>query len=320
MKFFTEIPIQQQTENQIDYQSKVLLLGSCFVENIGKKFDYFKFQNHQNPFGVLFQPKAIEQLINHAVKGKVYTADDLFYHNDIWQSFEAHSKLNGLDQAAVLNGLNAAVKETRQFLESATHIVITLGTAWVYLHLESNRIVANCHKVPQKAFKKELLSSDEVEQSLQRMLDAIATVNPNTNVIFTVSPIRHTKDGFVENTRSKSHLISAIHQLLEASETHQLHYFPSYEIMMDELRDYRFYASDLIHPNQVAIDYIWDKFKATWLAPSTVSIMKEVHSIQSGLQHKPFNDTSIQHQKFLNNLSQKIIAITKDMKWISFDI
>ncbi|MHA7941899.1 GSCFA domain-containing protein [Formosa sp. 3Alg 14/1] len=318
MKFFTEIPIQQQTENLIDYQSKVLLLGSCFVENIGNKFDYFKFQNLQNPFGVLFQPKATEQLLHHAVNNKVYTEADLFYQNEIWQTYDAHSKLSQLDKAAVLKGLNTAVLNTKQFLETASHIVITLGTAWVYRHIASNTVVANCHKVPQKAFKKELLRSAEMEESLQTILDIIAEVNPEAHVIFTVSPIRHTKDGFVENTRSKSHLISAIHQVLETNKSQQIHYFPSYEIMMDELRDYRFYTSDLIHPNQVAIDYIWDKFKATWLAPTTTVLMKDVQTIQTGLQHKPFNETSEQHQKFLNNLNKKITAIQKELPWVSF--
>jgi len=237
MKFFTEIPIPHYTENQIDYQSKVLLLGSCFVENIGNKFDYFKFQNLQNPFGVLFQPKAIEQLIKHAIQGYVYTDKDLFLQHDIWHCFKAHSKLSGLDKTEVLLGLNSALKETKQYLETATHVVITLGTSWVYKHLDSNTIVANCHKMPQKAFKKELLSSDEVLHSLQNIQHLIASVNPKATIIFTVSPIRHTKDGFVENTRSKSHLITAIHQLLEESDTNTLHYFPSYEIMMDELRD-----------------------------------------------------------------------------------
>ncbi|MDW5287588.1 GSCFA domain-containing protein [Formosa sp. PL04] len=320
MKFFTEIPIQQQTENQIDYQSKVLLLGSCFVENIGEKFDYFKFQNLQNPFGVLFQPKAIERLISHAVNGKIYTDIDLFSQDEVWHCFEAHSKLSGLDKAQVLNGLNSALKQTKQFLDTSTHIVITLGTAWVYRNLASNTIVANCHKVPQKAFKKELLSSAEIAQSLQQMLRLIASVNPNVHVVFTVSPIRHTKDGFVENTRSKSHLISAIHQLLDDSETHQLHYFPSYEIMMDELRDYRFYAADLIHPNQMAVDYIWEKFQASWFASTTVPIMKDVHVIQSGLKHKPFNEFSENHQKFLKDLNKKITNIQKKIDWISFSL
>lgn len=318
MKFFTEIPIQHHTENQIDYQSKMLLLGSCFVENMGKKLDYFKFKNLQNPFGVLFQPKAIEQLIEYALNGKIYTEKDLFKQHDIWHCYDVHSKLSGLDCGTVLNELNSALKETKNYLETATHVVITLGTSWVYRHLDSNNIVANCHKVPQKSFKKELLDIDDVAQSLKHIQDLITAVNPNATLIFTVSPIRHTKDGFVENTRSKSHLIAAIHQVLEISETKQLHYFPSYEIMMDELRDYRFYTSDLIHPNQMAIDYIWEKFTASWLSLNSIPIMKEVQIIQNGLQHRSFNETSEAHQKFLVNLNKRIITIQNKISGVSF--
>ncbi|WP_159021660.1 GSCFA domain-containing protein [Formosa sp. L2A11] len=318
MKLYTEIPIVHQTENQIDYQSKMLLLGSCFVENMGKKFDYFKFKNLQNPFGVLFQPKAIEQLIDYALNGKIYTEKDVFKQYDVWHCYDAHSKLSRLDKGEVLDELNSALKHTKQFLETATHIVITLGTAWVYRHQDSSKIVANCHKVPQKTFKKELLSTTEVLQSLLRIQSLITSVNPNATLIFTVSPIRHTKDGFVENTRSKSHLITAIHQLIDESKINRLQYFPSYEIMMDELRDYRFYTSDLVHPNQMAIDYIWEKFTASWFASSTTSIMKEVQIIQSGLQHKPFNEASEAHQKFLSNLDKRIIAIQDKIEDVSF--
>ncbi|WP_066224222.1 GSCFA domain-containing protein [Formosa haliotis] len=312
MKFLTEIPIQQQSENLIDYQSEVLLLGSCFVENIGKKLDYFKFKNLQNPFGVLFQPKAIENLIDKAVHNHTYTEADLFYFNDIWQCYEAHSKLSALSKEAVLTRLNSSLNQTKQFLQTATHVVITLGTAWIYKHEATHTIVANCHKVPQKSFKKELLSVADIRDSLNHILGLIASVNPNVTVLFTVSPIRHTKDGFVENTRSKAHLISAIHQVLETKKGNTF-YFPSYEIMMDELRDYRFYTADLVHPNQMAIDYIWEKFQTAWLAPTTSPIMKEIHGVQSGLQHKPFNESSEQHQKFLQNLEQRIHTIQKKL-------
>ena len=318
MKFFTEIPIQYHSDNPIDYQSKMLLLGSCFVENIGNKFDYFKFKTLQNPFGVLFQPKAIEQFITHALEGKVYTESDLFKQQDVWHCYDAHSKLSGLDQESVLNGLNSALAITKTYLETASHIVITLGTAWVYRHLDSEVLVANCHKVPQKAFNKELLSPQAIVNALQHIERLITSVNPNATIIFTVSPIRHTKDGFQENTRSKSHLITAIHQVLDRSETNTLFYFPSYEIMMDELRDYRFYATDLIHPNETAIEYIWEKFKTAWIAPSTLPIMKDVHVIQSGLQHKPFNETSEAHQKFLKTLQAKIIALQERVEGLSF--
>lgn len=318
MKLLTEIPIKHQPKHHIDYHAKMLLLGSCFVENMGKKLDYYKFRNLQNPFGVLFQPKAIETLVKHALEEKIYEDSDVFFFNDRWQSFEAHSKLSSASKDEVLSRLNEAVKNTNHALRTSSHIVITLGTAWVYRQLETGKHVANCHKVPQNAFKKELFPSEDIVTSLQNILNQIQAVNPKASLIFTVSPIRHIKDGFIENTRSKSHLISAIHQVLDTCNSEHCHYFPAYEIMMDELRDYRFYTSDLIHPNQVAIDYIWEKFVSAWFAEPSKPTMKAIDSIQKGLQHKPFNEASENHKKFRLELDKKIAAIQAQFNYISF--
>lgn len=308
MNLQTKIPLQKQSSNLIDYHSNVLLLGSCFVENIGNKLTYFKFQNLQNPFGILFQPKAIETLVNNALNDYLYTEEALFFHNEQWHCFDAHSKLSATSKEALLNSLNEGLQVTNQQIRNATHIIITLGTAWVYRQLQTNTLVANCHKVPQKEFKKELLSVDDIIQSLQKIISSIQTVNANASIIFTVSPVRHIKDGFVENTVSKSHLISAIHQLLNLKsniKTHQLFYFPSYEIMMDELRDYRFYAEDMLHPNQIAINYIWETFKDVWVSNEALKTMEEVATVQKGLQHKPFNPNSEAHQKFLQKIASQ---------------
>lgn len=308
MNLQTKIPLQKQSSNLIDYHSNVLLLGSCFVENIGNKLTYFKFQNLQNPFGILFQPKAIETLVNNALNDYLYTEEALFFHNEQWHCFNAHSKLSATSKEALLNSLNEGLQVTNQQIRNATHIIITLGTAWVYRFLQTNTLVANCHKVPQKEFKKELLSVDDIIQSLQKIVSSIRTVNANASIIFTVSPVRHIKDGFVENTVSKSHLISAIHQLLNLKsniKTHQLFYFPSYEIMMDELRDYRFYAEDMLHPNQTAINYIWETFKDVWVSNEALKTMDEVAAVQKGLQHKPFNPNSEAHQKFLKKITSQ---------------
>jgi hypothetical protein len=179
-----------------------------------------------------------------------------------------------------------------------------LGTSWVYRHIETNEIVANCHKVPQKQFVKEMLSIAQIESSLQNIISETQLVNPNCNFIFTVSPVRHIKDGFVENTLSKAHLISALHAINFQLPTSN--YFPSYEIMMDELRDYRFYAEDMLHPNQTAIDYIWIKFFENYVSEKEFSLMNQVCEIQRALKHRPFNPNSESHLKFLENLNQKI--------------
>jgi hypothetical protein len=302
MKLQTKISLEKQSKNQIDYNSHVLLIGSCFSENIGNKLNYFKFQNLQNPFGILFHPKAIESLISNAIESKTYSEEDVFYHNEQWHCFDAHSKLSNTSKEVLIQELNTNLNLTAEVVQNATHIIITLGTAWVYRELKSDKFVANCHKVPQKQFNKELLSVEVISTSLKNILSKIRSINHKASIIFTVSPIRHLKDGFVENTQSKAHLVSAIHQILD---THAF-YFPSYEIMMDELRDYRFYSEDMIHPNQTAIHYIWEKFKSVWISEAAFKIMDEVDTIQKGLLHKPFNSNSVAHKAFLEKLQTKL--------------
>jgi len=320
MKLQTKIPLPKQSHNLVDYNSRILLLGSCFAENIGEKFNYFKFQNTINPFGILFHPKAIENLITNAVNEKEYTADDVFLHNEQWHSFDAHSKLSNVSKEDLLGGLNNAIKSTNQQINSSTHIIITLGTSWAYRHIESDKTVANCHKVSQKQFLKELLSVDEIVQCLQAIIALIKQENPKTSIIFTVSPVRHIKDGFVENTLSKSQLISAIHQLLRESSSLSVAegYFPSYEIMMDELRDYRFYAEDLIHPSTTAINYIWERFKTVWMCEETTKIMDQVEIVQKGLNHQPFNPSTTQHKIFVENLKRNQEQLSAQFTHITF--
>lgn len=218
-----------------------------------------------------------------------------------------------------LEELNQILKSTTQQLIDSSHIIITYGTSWVYRNTEKDSIVANCHKVPQKQFTKELLSIDTIEKSIQNTIDLIEKINPNCTVIFTISPVRHLKDGFVENQRSKSHLITAIHNIIKTEHCKlNTEYFPSYEIMMDELRDYRFYAEDMLHPNQVAIDYIWERFAATTITEATHETMESVATIQKSLQHRPFNPASESHQKFEANLQAKIAKMVSQYSFMKF--
>ena len=316
MNFQTQIPLTKQKHNQISYQSKLLLLGSCFSENIGNKLDYYKFQSKQNPFGILFHPKAIENLIIKALNKEKYTDKDVFFHNERWHSFEAHSSLSAINKNKLLNSLILSIQQTFEQLQNTTHLIITIGTAWVYREITSDTIVANCHKVPQKKFLKELLSVDEISESLKAINSLVKSVNKNISVIYTVSPVRHLKDGFTENQRSKAHLLSAIHEVVEPRSA--IYYFPSYEIMMDELRDYRFYNEDMIHPNQTAINYIWTKFKEVWIAEGSYQTMQQVDTIQRGLNHKPFNPNSEAHQLFLKKLQQKKETLLQAFPFINF--
>ena len=315
MDFRTNIQLQKES-NQIDYNSSLVLIGSCFSENISKKLNYFKFNTYSNPFGILFNPKAIETLITNAINLKEYTEKDIFNLNERWHCFDAHSDLSNSNKNELLSNLNTAIKSTNKQLETASHIIITLGTAWTYRFIETDSFVGNCHKVPQKKFLKELLSVKKIIASLENLITLIKSVNPKVNIIFTVSPVRHLKDGFVENMQSKGQLLTAIHQIIDKRE--QLYYFPSYEIMMDDLRDYRFYNSDMVHPNETAVNYIWEQFKNVWIDENAASIMKEIDSIQKGLAHKPFNPNSEQHQQFLITLQEKINILQNKFPSINF--
>ena len=216
-----------------------------------------------------------------------------------------------------MNNLNSILSENFKIISNATHFIITYGTSWVYRNKTSNEIVANCHKVPQNQFDKEILSVEIIEQSIKNTINLIQKINPNCNFIFTISPVRHIKDGFVENQRSKAHLITAIQNSQLATRNSQ--YFPSYEIMMDELRDYRFYADDMLHPSQTAIDYIWIKFFENYVAESEFSTMNQVCEIQRALKHRPFNPDSESHLKFLSNLNLKISKIQEVLPLVKFN-
>lgn len=316
MQFRTPIPISE-SNFPIDYNAKIMSLGSCFAVNMAEKLEYFKFQNSCNPFGIIFNPVSIEKLIERVVNKVFFTENDIFFHNDLWHCFEVHSELSHPDREAFLSTLNQLIETTHQQITASTHFQITYGTAWVYSYNKKQQIVANCHKIPQKEFTKELLSIERIQNAIQNTIELIQTLNQEAKFTFTVSPVRHIKDGFVENQRSKAHLICAIHEI-DNSQLITHNYFPSYEIMMDELRDYRFYAEDMLHPNQVAIDYIWQRFKETFISKTALSVMEEVQGIQKGLSHRSFNPQSESHQKFLAKLQSGITKLCSEYPFMKF--
>ena len=315
MKLTTPIKLSRQNP-PINYSSKVLLLGSCFAQNMGAKLEYYKFQQCTNPFGILFHPVAIEKLITRAVNQTWFTSKDVFLQNEQWHCFLAHSKLSNTSEEDLISALNSALEKLRFSLLEASHVVFTFGTAWVYKHLEKDTIVANCHKVPQKEFVKQLLSPDDVSDVLLGIETKLRTINPTCSIINTVSPVRHIKDGLIANSRSKAHLIAGVQEIVSPEKLN--HYFPSYEIMMDELRDYRYYKEDLIHPNQTAIAIIWEKFLSSWVASETFEIQKKIAVIQNGLLHIPFNGHSKAHIHFKKDLETKISEIKEQLPWATF--
>lgn len=307
MNFSTKVPVQN-SNFPINYSSKIVLLGSCFSENMGEKFKYFKFQTMVNPFGIIFNPVSVAKIIERSIQKKYFTEKDVFFHNELWHSFDVHSECSNPDKEAFLFAVNKLIDEVHEQLICSTHLFITLGTSWVYSDKISKSVVANCHKVSQNQFDKELLSVNSIHKAIQDILDLIGSVNPNCAVVFTVSPVRHLKDGFVQNQLSKAQLISALHSVL-ANSPPKINYFPSYEIMMDELRDYRYYSEDMLHPSQVAIDYIWEKFSEVTISESALKIMEDVQAVQRGLSHRPFNSDAKAHHDFLNGLQLKIAQL-----------
>ena len=314
MDFRTIVPISKATKS-ITYYSSIVSLGSCFAVNMAQKFAYYKFPITVNPFGVLFHPLAIENILQHTIENSLYTAEDFFLHNELWHSFDFHSDMSQSSLKEAIQLANSQQIQLQQALQEASFCFITLGTAWVYIYNSIDTIVANCHKLPAQHFSKRLLSIEEITESLSHIITLLKQFNPLITVVFTISPIRHIKDGFFENQVSKSQLFAALYPLITDNKSL---YFPAYELLLDELRDYRFYANDMVHPSEMAINYIWERLVATYIETATQADMKQVDSIQKGLSHRPFNPETESHQQFLAQLQQKMEAFTMKYPHIRF--
>jgi hypothetical protein len=299
----------------INHQHKLLLIGSCFTENIGTKLKQHKFSVMENPNGILFNPISISTSISSYIENKQYTKEDLFYENELWNSWQHHSRFSHPGQDECLRVINQSQTAANDFLKTADWVLITLGSAFVY-ELANKEVVANCHKVPTDKFNKKLLSIDEVVNVLNNTMQQLVSFNPKLKIIFTISPVRHLREGFVENNRSKAALIGAVHELVNQSE--KLFYFPAYELVIDDLRDYRFYAEDMVHPNYAATNYVWDKFVSTCIDEPSQQLMKEMNVINAAKSHKPFNPTSAQHKKFLQTNLEKVNRLQQAYPYIDF--
>ena len=320
MNLLTKVPIVP-CPSPISYDSRLLLLGSCFTTHIGARLEYFKFPLRLNPFGIIYQPTSLQRLIHRVVREEYYSIDELFHFGETWHSFEVHSELNRPSPGELVELLNRQIQETLQGLQDSSHLLITLGSAWTYRYLKNDELVANCHKLPQREFRKELLSQGQVMDSLEKLTADVRSVNEGIHILFTISPVRHLKDGFSGNQRSKAHLISGLHSFLEAAgENSGFSYFPAYEIQLDELRDYRFYDPDLLHPNEMAIQYIWEKFKSGCIGPDAYPVMEEVSEIRKGLEHRPFNKESDTYRNFRKGLEEKISNLSSRYPHIGFKL
>jgi len=294
----------KRSENQISYRDGLFLIGSCFSENIGAKLNTHLFKVFENPHGILFNPISVAGSLSDCINKKQYAEADLFKLNEVWNSWQHHTRFSGITASDALEKINESITKGHTFLKTADHIVITLGSAWLYKlnsHSPNNagQVVANNHKAPANWFDKELMKPAALTILLKKMVEEVLQFNPHLQIIFTISPVRHLREGLVENNRSKAVLIQAVHEIVDGAEN--IAYFPSYEYIIDDLRDYRFYAEDLVHPNYTASNYVWDKWVETYMNEETQTIMKQVAELQLAMQHKPFFAGSSQHRAFLEN-------------------
>ena len=302
---------------KMDYQSKSLFIGSCFTENIGNYLKDLKFQIINNPTGIIYNPVSICDCIDALLKRKQWGQEDLGFYNDSWFSFKHHSRYSHPDKSVCLTNINHDLNSASELISNADFLFITLGTAFVYMHNQTKEIVANCHKFPSTIFTKSMLNTQTVVSGFENLLNNLAEVNTKIKVIFTVSPVRHWKDGATENQRSKAVLITSIHELISKFEN--CSYFPAYELMMDDLRDYRFYAEDMLHPNDTAVVYIRDKFVQTYIDPAAEELMNDVQKLILAKSHRPFSENSDMHKNFRKQQLNKTEELKRKFPFIDLN-
>ena len=300
MQFTT--PVNIKPNKSINHNSRILMLGSCFAENIGKKLIECGFNIVINPMGILYNPISIHTALERIINGREFTEAELFYHNGLWASFMHHGSFSHSDKNVALQMMNKHLLEAHEQLKNTTHLIITFGSSEIYEH--DGQVVANCHKLPSRHFTHRLLSINEITIPYTQL----STLNSKLSTIFTISPIRYLGEGAHHGQINKATLLLAIDQICKET---KIDYFPSYEIMMDELRDYRYYATDMSHPSEVAIDYIFERFTETYLTSEAIRTAEEVKKIKKSLSHRPLHPESIEYQKFQQKLTQQINTIIK---------
>ena len=316
------IPIHiKSLEPALTYRDKILLIGSCFTEHIGGYLANVKFNTLQNPNGIVFDPLSVCSSLQGYINNKQYSLDDLFELNEAWHSWQHHSRFSGMHKAEVLENINASQQNAHWFLKDTDWLIITLGTSFSYQLINENliqpRAVANCHKAPAANFKKHLCTIEETVTALDETVFKLFHFNPKLKIIFTVSPVRHIKDGVVDNNRSKARLIEAAHHLVNKFD--RLYYFPAYELVVDVLRDYRFYDADLVHPNYAATNYVLEKFTESCIDTASAKLMEEVKKIITSKNHKPFNPQSKQHKQFLQLNLERVNELQQKYTYLDFN-
>ncbi|MEN8116953.1 MAG: GSCFA domain-containing protein [Bacteroidota bacterium] len=302
------------------YENKNLFMGSCFTENVGNNLTALKYDADINPFGILYNPTSVANGLEILLNKKVLNKNDLVRHNELWHSFSHHGRFSSPDVDVTLDNINSRIQSSSTFLKEAGFLFITFGTAWIYRYRKTNRVVSNCHKIPAGEFIRERLSVKEITEKFVWLLNEIWRQNADLKVIFTVSPIRHWKDGAIENQRSKASLLLAVEQIIDETGKERCAYFPSYEIVMDELRDYRFYAEDMLHLSDVAVNHIWDIFEESLIDKESREVAKRVQKIINAVNHRPINKNSKEYFNFLTQVLKKIDDLETKRPYLNFTL
>jgi hypothetical protein len=301
---------------KINYHKKCLFIGSCFSDYIGKIMLDYKFPLLSNPYGTLFNPLSIASGISNLINPVMLQPEDLHFHNELWFSFSHHTSFSHPDKNTCLLNINNSLASTAEWLKHTDFLVITFGTSFAYLLNETDTVVANCHKLPASSFHRILLQPASIIAAYDTLIEKLKEINHSLEIIFTVSPVRHLADGAVNNQLSKSILHCSIHSLLEKHS--HVSYFPSYEIYMDELRDYRFYASDMVHPSEQGARYIWQRFTETWMDKESKSIMADVEAVAKAVAHRPLHLGTITYKRFKQNTLKKLEQLTGHYPFLDF--
>lgn len=300
----------------IDYNSRLMMLGSCFAENMGSKFSYYKFDVDVNPCGIIYNPLSVANVLRLIVEGKQFEKSDLRQVGGKWVSLYHHGAFSSTDPDECLRRINDRLTKATGELRTLDLLVITWGTAWVYRYTRENIVVSNCHKIPSQEFERSRLSVDDIVKEYLVLIGRLREINPGLRILFTVSPIRHWKDGAHGNQLSKATLLLAIDRLRE--ELQHVYYFPAYEIVLDELRDYRFYADDMLHMSGFTVDYIWERFLYSFISPEVLGLMNQIGRVNKGVAHRPFDPQSEEYHRLVKKMLAEIAMISRSYPMIDF--
>lgn len=316
-----QVPIQiPNLQTPINYKEKLLLVGSCFTEHIGNKLEELKFSVLQNPNGIIFDPASIAASLVSYIQNKQYSGQDLFFLNELWQSWQHHSRFSGTDKKQVLENINTSQQRAHEFLKTADWLIITPGTAFSYLltpESPGSGGVANCHRAPAAWFDKHLMSIEEINSALDNCIHQLFQFNSKLKIIFTVSPVRHIRDGVIANNRSKGRLIEVVHNLVNKFD--RLYYFPAYELVIDVLRDYRFYDADLVHPNYQGTQFVLEKFMQHCVDESSRALAEDIQKLAIARRHKAFQPDTEAHKKFLQSHLEKAKALQSQHPYLDLN-